>query len=94
MSNEERAGVLQGTLDLMILQTLASIGPQLYNVKAVDPVAVAGAPAGCWGGRCSRASARPGRRCAAIRPVRCAKTEVRERWANPAGAGCSRSKSG
>jgi PadR family transcriptional regulator, regulatory protein PadR len=28
MSNEARAGVLQGTLDLMILQTLASMGPQ------------------------------------------------------------------
>jgi PadR family transcriptional regulator, regulatory protein PadR len=28
MSNESRAGVLQGTLDLMILQTLASLGPQ------------------------------------------------------------------
>lgn len=28
MSNEVRAGVLQGTLDLMILQTLASMGPQ------------------------------------------------------------------
>ena len=28
MSNEERTEVLQGTLDLMILQTLASLGPQ------------------------------------------------------------------
>ena len=28
MSNEKRAGVLQGTLDLMILQTLAALGPQ------------------------------------------------------------------
>jgi PadR family transcriptional regulator, regulatory protein PadR len=28
MSNEERTGVLQGTLDLMILHTLASLGPQ------------------------------------------------------------------
>jgi PadR family transcriptional regulator, regulatory protein PadR len=28
MSNERRAGVLQGTLDLMILQTLAALGPQ------------------------------------------------------------------
>ena len=29
MANEEsRAGVLQGTLDLMILQTLAAMGPQ------------------------------------------------------------------
>jgi len=28
MPNEARAGVLQGTLDLMILQTLAAIGPQ------------------------------------------------------------------
>jgi PadR family transcriptional regulator, regulatory protein PadR len=28
MSNEARAGVLQGTLDLMILQTLAALGPQ------------------------------------------------------------------
>jgi transcriptional regulator len=28
MSNEERAAVLQGTLDLMILQTLSSMGPQ------------------------------------------------------------------
>src|SRR3954470_528625 len=27
MANEARAGVLQGTLDLMILQTLASLGP-------------------------------------------------------------------
>jgi len=27
MSNEARAGVLQGTLDLMILQTLAGLGP-------------------------------------------------------------------
>jgi transcriptional regulator len=27
MANETRAGVLQGTLDLMILQTLASLGP-------------------------------------------------------------------
>src|SRR5262245_56690791 len=28
MANEERAGVLQGTLDLMILQTLAALGAQ------------------------------------------------------------------
>jgi transcriptional regulator len=28
MANETRAGVLQGTLDLMILQTLATLGPQ------------------------------------------------------------------
>jgi PadR family transcriptional regulator PadR len=28
MSNEARAEVLQGTLDLMILQTLATMGPQ------------------------------------------------------------------
>jgi PadR family transcriptional regulator PadR len=28
MSNEARAGVLQGTLDLMILHTLAVLGPQ------------------------------------------------------------------
>ena len=28
MPNETRAGVLQGTLDLMILQTLAALGPQ------------------------------------------------------------------
>ena len=28
MANESRAGVLQGTLDLMILQTLAALGPQ------------------------------------------------------------------
>lgn len=28
MPNEDRAGVLQGTLDLMILQTLATLGPQ------------------------------------------------------------------
>ena len=28
MTNEARAGVLQGTLDLMILQTLATLGPQ------------------------------------------------------------------
>ena len=28
MSNEKRAGVLQGTLDLMILQTLAALGAQ------------------------------------------------------------------
>jgi PadR family transcriptional regulator, regulatory protein PadR len=28
MPNEVRAGVLQGTLDLMILQTLAVLGPQ------------------------------------------------------------------
>jgi len=27
MTNEARAGVLQGTLDLMILQTLAAMGP-------------------------------------------------------------------
>jgi transcriptional regulator len=27
MSNEARAGVLQGTLDLMVLQTLATLGP-------------------------------------------------------------------
>jgi PadR family transcriptional regulator PadR len=35
MPNEERTGVLQGTLDLMILQTLASLGPQHgYSVAA------------------------------------------------------------
>jgi PadR family transcriptional regulator PadR len=28
MSNEAKTGVLQGTLDLMILQTLAALGPQ------------------------------------------------------------------
>lgn len=28
MSKEARAGILQGTLDLMILQTLATMGPQ------------------------------------------------------------------
>jgi transcriptional regulator len=28
MANEDRAGVLQGTLDLMILQTLATLGSQ------------------------------------------------------------------
>src|SRR3954462_1371414 len=28
MPNEARAGVLQGTLDLMILHTLATLGPQ------------------------------------------------------------------
>jgi PadR family transcriptional regulator, regulatory protein PadR len=28
MSNEEKTDVLQGTLDLMILQTLATMGPQ------------------------------------------------------------------
>jgi transcriptional regulator len=28
MSNEARTGVLQGTLDLMILHTLAAMGPQ------------------------------------------------------------------
>src|SRR5258707_805152 len=28
MSNERKAGVLQGTLDLMVLQTLATLGPQ------------------------------------------------------------------
>jgi PadR family transcriptional regulator, regulatory protein PadR len=28
MSNKDKAGVLQGTLDLMILQTLATLGPQ------------------------------------------------------------------
>src|SRR6516225_941705 len=27
MPNEEKAGVLQGTLDLMVLQTLATLGP-------------------------------------------------------------------
>jgi len=27
MSNESKAGVLQGTLDLMVLQTLATLGP-------------------------------------------------------------------
>src|SRR5215471_11706987 len=27
MSNEQKAGVLQGTLDLMVLQTLSSLGP-------------------------------------------------------------------
>src|SRR5215472_10643362 len=28
MPNEAKAGVLQGTLDLMVLQTLATLGPQ------------------------------------------------------------------
>ena len=28
MSNKERPAILQGTLDLMILQTLATLGPQ------------------------------------------------------------------
>src|SRR6266581_38161 len=28
MPNEPKAGVLQGTLDLMVLQTLATLGPQ------------------------------------------------------------------
>jgi transcriptional regulator len=28
MANEAKAGVLQGTLDLMVLQTLSSLGPQ------------------------------------------------------------------
>src|SRR3970040_1096446 len=28
MSNKDKAGVLQGTLDLMVLQTLATLGPQ------------------------------------------------------------------
>jgi transcriptional regulator len=28
MANEDRTGVLPGTLDLMILQTLATLGPQ------------------------------------------------------------------
>jgi len=28
MANEARAGILPGTLDLMILQTLATLGPQ------------------------------------------------------------------
>jgi PadR family transcriptional regulator PadR len=28
MSNEDKAAVLQGTLDLMILQTLSTMGPQ------------------------------------------------------------------
>src|SRR5437660_10867389 len=27
MPNEQKAGVLQGTLDLMVLQTLAALGP-------------------------------------------------------------------
>src|ERR1043166_1058451 len=27
MSNEQKAGVLQGTLDLMVLQALATVGP-------------------------------------------------------------------
>ena len=27
MPNEQRAGILQGTLDLMVLQTLATLGP-------------------------------------------------------------------
>jgi len=27
MPNESKAGVLQGTLDLMVLQTLATLGP-------------------------------------------------------------------
>jgi PadR family transcriptional regulator, regulatory protein PadR len=35
MPNESRAGVLQGTLDLMILQTLAALGPQHgYSIAA------------------------------------------------------------
>jgi transcriptional regulator len=35
MPTEDRAGVLQGTLDLMILQTLASLGPQHgYGIAA------------------------------------------------------------
>jgi PadR family transcriptional regulator, regulatory protein PadR len=35
MPNEARAGVLQGTLDLMILQTLAVLGPQHgYGIAA------------------------------------------------------------
>jgi PadR family transcriptional regulator PadR len=36
MANKEaRAGVLQGTLDLMVLQTLASMGPQHgYSIAA------------------------------------------------------------
>ena len=35
MANEGRAGILQGTLDLMILQTLASTGPQHgYGIAA------------------------------------------------------------
>jgi len=35
MANEEKAGVLPGTLDLMILQTLATLGPQHgYTIAA------------------------------------------------------------
>jgi len=35
MANEEKAGVLPGTLDLMILQTLATLGPQHgYSIAA------------------------------------------------------------
>jgi PadR family transcriptional regulator, regulatory protein PadR len=35
MPNEARAGVLQGTLDLMILHTLAAVGPQHgYSIAA------------------------------------------------------------
>lgn len=35
MANEARTGVLQGTLDLMILQTLATLGPQHgYSIAA------------------------------------------------------------
>jgi transcriptional regulator len=35
MSNEAKAGVLQGTLDLMVLQTLATLGPMHgYGIAA------------------------------------------------------------
>jgi len=35
MANVQRTGVLQGTLDLMILQTLAALGPQHgYGIAA------------------------------------------------------------
>jgi transcriptional regulator len=35
MSNEQKAGVLQGTLDLMVLQTIATLGPMHgYAVSA------------------------------------------------------------
>jgi PadR family transcriptional regulator, regulatory protein PadR len=35
MSNEAKAGVLQGTLDLMVLQALATLGPQHgYSIAA------------------------------------------------------------
>jgi hypothetical protein len=40
MPNEAKAGVLQGTLDLMVLQTLATLGPlhgYARMVKESDP---------------------------------------------------------